>query len=142
MIQATHLLQLARILLLMGAVSLFVGAARLANHAISLGFDPTHFIWIFPIGGALGVGKALLVMRPKMQGNALRLLAHKGKLYPWQIYPWTLLAFIASMILIMMILKQSFVSHPEVNAALAATDLAVGFALLIASRDQRPPKAC
>jgi hypothetical protein len=140
MLQPTQLLLFARLFLFAAALSLFAAGMRLAAHTIELGFNTHHFYWILPLAFAAGVGKALFVMRPKMQENARRLMASTKKLYPWHLYPVPLFAFIGSMILIMAILKRTFINQAEVNAALAAIDFAVGIALVIGSYDQRPPK--
>jgi hypothetical protein len=140
MLAPTHLLLLSRVILLMGSMSLGLAAYRLTLKSISLGLSPQHFLWIFPLAAFFGIGKALLLMRPRMRANARRIVEHRGKLYIWQLYPAPLMLFIASMITLMAILKNHFALHPEMNAGLAAVDLAVALALLIGSFDQRPPK--
>ncbi len=128
---------LARVTLTLGFVSLIVASFRLFHRAIAGGMPTWNLYWLVPVCLVFGYLKAVKVMRKKMRQNIVRLKTAKGGLYPWDIYPRALFAFILSMILIMIILKQVFTGHPNGLAFLGCVDLTVAVALLVSSLEYR-----
>jgi hypothetical protein len=131
------MLILAQSILVIGAISLIPASLRLFNRALDLGMPSWYLYLIIPVGLILGVGKALFVMRKRMQKNIMRLRSATGKLWPWQIYPPQLLAFIATMIISMNILRRVFWDSAMGLGVLGGVDTAVAGALIIASLEYR-----
>ena len=137
MLNPRIMLIMARWILIVGAVSLVSGGTRLIRRALEGDMSAGHLGWILPLAVLLGAGKARFVMRRRMRLNIERLTATTGKLWPWQIYPTPLLAFILTMVVLMIVLKKVFVGNAMALGMLGGVDFAVATALLVASLEYR-----
>lgn len=129
-VSGIHLVRLGGWILRLGALSLLWKTGVLLRQALQLGLEPVHLAWLLPLAAAGGWGKARFVMRRRMVANRDRLLAHRGRLWPWQLYPPQLFAFIAAMVMLMAWLRQIFAGRALPTALLGAMDLAIAAALL------------
>lgn len=137
MLQPRTMLTLAHALLFVGALSLFYAAAKLFLRALDGGMPAWHLGWIVPVAALAGAAKARFVMRKRMRENVQRLTTATGSLWPWQIYPPQLLAFIATMVLMMFILRRVFAENAMALGGLGGVDVAVAVALIVASAEYR-----
>ena len=133
MLTPRFMLVLAQMILVAGAISLVPASIKLFHRALDLGL-PSWSLWVvIPVAIALGVGKALFVMRKRMRQNITRIRSVTGKLWPWQIYPPQLLAFIVSMVVLMAVMKRVLAENALGLGILGGVDVAVAAALAIAS---------
>ncbi len=137
MLTSRSMLILAQAILVIGAISLVPASIRLFRHAIEAGLPSWYLYWIIPVAMAVGIFKAMVVMRKRMRSNITRLRAATGKLWPWQIYPPQLLIFILTMVVMMAVLKRVFVGDATGLAVLGGVDVAVSLALVVASLEYR-----
>ena len=134
------MLILAQSILVIGAISLVPAAWRLFHRAIDAGMPSWHLYWIIPVALVLGGGKALFVMRKRMRQNIRRIATSPGKLWPWQIYPPQLLAFIVTMVVLMIVMKRVLADNAMGLGILGGVDVAVAVALVIASAEYLRPR--
>lgn len=137
MITPNLMLIFAQTILVLGGLSMIPASVRLFRRALEAGLPAWHLYWIVPVFLALGVGKAVFVMRKRMRQNIRRIATSEGKLWPWQIYPPQLLAFIITMVILMNVMKRVLAGHGLGLGLLGGVDVAVFAALLIASGEYR-----
>ena len=139
MFNSRTMLILARLILIFGAVSLLSGGSRLFIRALDGGMSAVNLAWILPLAVIVGSGKSHFVMRRRMRQNIARIAATSGKLWPWQIYPPPMLAFILTMVVMMIVLKRVLAENAMGLGALGGVDVAVAVALVVASLEYRKP---
>ncbi|MCP4290298.1 MAG: hypothetical protein GY780_00510 [bacterium] len=137
MFSSRFILILARVLLLLGSLSLISASIRLFHRALEAGLPVWHLYYIIPVSILAGAFKARVVMRKRMIQNIQRLKTSQGKLWLWDIYPRPLLLFIFSMITSMIVLKQLLAGNAVGLVALGGVDAAVAVALFMASLEYR-----
>lgn len=140
MLSPRLMLILAQSILVIGAISLVPATWKLFNRALDMGLPSWHLWWIIPVSLVLGGGKALFVMRKRMRQNIKRIATSPGKLWPWQIYPPQLLAFIATMVIMMNVMKRVLADNAMGLGILGGVDVAVAVALVIASAEYLRPR--
>lgn len=126
----TQMTTLGAWFLRLGSLSLLWRTWQLAQQALRANLKPWHLAWILPVAAVVGLVKARLVMRPRMEQNVRRLLTHAERLRPWQLYPPQLFAFILAMILLLRWATAHFAQQAMPLALLSGVDLAVAAALI------------